>query len=130
MRAWAVVLAAGLLGSSALAQGVTTIVPRTTITIDEQPAVVQPGPALMGPAAPDPRRRGRPAVAEPYGPPPPPPFPTRPPSQQTSPPPSGPAAADRPPAQQRAQGPRRPTNGYSSFLTGPIDLTRPPVPQE
>jgi hypothetical protein len=105
------------LGVPALAQ--TTVVPRTTITIDERPQVVQPAP--FGPATPAPtptpeQRRRRDAQAQ----------------QQAQPTPgAAPAPVVAPaPARPRPQGPRRPTNGYSSFLTGPIDLTRPPVPQQ
>jgi hypothetical protein len=108
----------GWFGAPALAQ--TTVVPRTTITVDEQPMVVQPAP--FGPATPTP---------------PPTPAPGQPRrhnqqvQQQMQPalgaaPAPVPAAAPAP----RPQGPRRPSNGYSSFLTGPIDLTRPPVPQQ
>jgi hypothetical protein len=97
-----------LLAGPALAQGSTVVVPRTTITIDEQPAVVQPPSWFLPiPQAPTPspeQRRRR--------------------EQQTQ---QAPTATPAPP---RPQGPQRPTNGYSSFLTGPIDLTRPPVPQQ
>jgi hypothetical protein len=110
------VLLAGPAQAQTVGGGQTTIVPRTTITVDEQPMVVQPAP--FGPAAstptptptpsPEQRRRRDQQV------------------QQQGQPPATPPA----PAPARPQGPRRPTNGYSSFLTGPIDLTRPPVPQQ
>jgi hypothetical protein len=113
IAAW---LGAVLVAAPALAQ--TTVVPRTTITVDEQPMVVQPAPfGLAAPTVPittptpsPEERRRRDAQA-----------------QQQAPTAATPPAPARPRA---AQGPRRPTNGYSSFLTGPIDLTRPPVPQQ
>ena len=115
--AWLSVLLAAVLVVPAQAQ-TTVVVPRTTITVDEQPQVVQPAP--FGPATPAPtptpeQRRRRDAQVQ----------------QQAQPTPgAAPAPVVAPaPARVRPQGPRRPTNGYSSFLTGPIDLTPPPVPQ-
>jgi hypothetical protein len=115
--AWLSALLTAGLAIPAQAQ-TTVIVPRTTITVDEQPQVVQPTP--FGPAAPAPtptpeQRRRRDAQAQ----------------QQARPTlDAAPAPVVAPaPARPRPQGPRRPANGYSSFLTGPIDLTRPPVPQ-
>lgn len=99
----AMVLAAG----TAAAQ--TVVVPRTTITVDEQPMVVQPAPFAPGTSTPSPEQRRRRTTDQ---------------VQQTT-PPSGAATPVRP----RPRPPARPSNGYSSFLTGPIDLTRPPEPQ-
>jgi len=104
-------IAALLLAGPAVAQGSTVVVPRTTITVDEQPMVVQPGPFAPGTPTPSPQeRRSRTDQV-----------------QQAQP---APVTAPTPARSRPQQGPRRPTNGYSSFLTGPIDLTRPPVPQQ
>ncbi len=70
----------------------TTTVPRTTVTVEENATVVQPGASVQpseAPAQPAPRRRAR------------------------------------RPANAGGTG----NNGYSSFLTGPIDLRRPPAQQ-
>ena len=117
---FAVLLVAGIVVP---ARAQTTVVPRTTITIDERPVVVQPAP--LGPATPastptPEQRRRRDAQVQQQA---------QPQSQTT--PGAAPAPVVAPaPARPRTPGPRRPTNGYSSFLTGPIDLTRPPVPQQ
>src|SRR5262245_2669567 len=98
----------GLGAPLAQAQTATTVVPRTTITIDERPTVVQPAP--LGPAAP---------AASPAPAPTPTPEERRRRDQQAQ---QQVTASPPAPVRPRAPGPRRPTNGYSSFLTGPIDL--------